>query len=218
MHPALTIALLWLLFGSVHMILSATRVRPRVVAAVGEQAFQGIYSLIALAIFVPLVWAYFAGKHVGPWLWEPIGRGPVGVWLIYVPMGIAFTMLVAGLVKPSPASVAPGAATASGIHLITRHPVIMAFGLFGLAHLLPNAAASDLVFFAGFAVFALIGCRHQDLRKLQTGPRGFAEFYAQTPFVPFTGSRTLQGLREIPLWVYAIGLALTVGIRYWHPF
>jgi hypothetical protein len=41
---------------------------------------------------------------------------------MFVGMGAAFALLVAGLVRPSPASVVPGAAEVRGIYHVTRHP------------------------------------------------------------------------------------------------
>ncbi len=216
MEAALLITLLWVAFGATHITLSSMRLRPRIVGAIGERPFQGLYSLIAFATLVPLIWIYFANKHAGPWLWEPLGRGAVSRWGIYVLMGTAFTMLIAGGAKPSPASVVPGAATVTGIHRITRHPVVMGLGLFGLTHLLPNGSAADVAFFGGFLLFALIGARHQDQRKLRTGTAEFKSFHDNTVFIPFTGRDTLKGLREIPIWAYAAGVGITIALRYLH--
>ena len=71
---------LWLLFAATHMGLSSLRVRPRLVAALGPGPFAGLYSLLALAIFIPLVWVYLNDRHAGPLLWAlPIG--PLLRWL-----------------------------------------------------------------------------------------------------------------------------------------
>ncbi len=59
---------LWLAFGATHIGLSSVRFRPRLHAALGERSFLGVYSLIAFATFVPVVWYYFAHKHAGPLL------------------------------------------------------------------------------------------------------------------------------------------------------
>ena len=51
------------------MGLSSLRVRGRLVAALGERGFLGVYTLVAFATFVPLVGFYFSHKHEGPFLW-----------------------------------------------------------------------------------------------------------------------------------------------------
>jgi uncharacterized membrane protein len=215
MHPTLAVLLLWLGFAGTHLTLSSVPVRKRIVDGIGESAFRGLYSLIAFAFFVPLVWTYFANKHTGPWLWQ-LPPGPLLRWGIYLGMGLALVLLVASLLNPSPASVVPGDATPRGAFRITRHPLLMSLGIFGLVHLLPNGSATDVAFFLGFPVFAVVGAWHQDQRKLQTQAPGFADFYQGTPFFPFTGSGTLQAFRELSPLALVAGIGLTIVIRYFH--
>ncbi len=216
MDAALEIAGLWAAFTASHVGLSSLRVRPKLVGALGEVAFLGLYSVVALAIFVPLMWLYFTHKHEGPALWL-LPRGPLLSWTLYLAMAVALVLLVASFVNPSPAGMAPNASsTPRGVHWITRHPLVMAFVVFALAHLLPNGFASDVAFFGGFAAFALIAAAHQDSRKRVAGPAGYAEFAAATPFLPFTGSRTLQGLRELSPIALGAGVALAILIRFFH--
>jgi uncharacterized membrane protein len=210
------IVLLWMLFGASHMILSSQMLRPKIVKVVGPQVFQGVYSLLALLIFVPLVALYFGNKHSGPLLWSL----PGGLWLLWtvqIGMGVAFVLLVAGLVKPSPASIgASGNVEAGGALLITRHPLLMSFALFGALHLLVNPFASDVAFFGGMAVFVLVGTWHQDRRKLATMGDDYQRFYDATPFLPFTGRETLRGLRELGPVALGVGIGLTFLVRYFH--
>jgi uncharacterized membrane protein len=219
MDPVLGIALLWLAFTATHVGLSSVRVRARLVGAVGEPAFLGLYSVIALAIFVPMIWLYFARKHAGDLVWA-LPRGPALTWAVYFGMAIAFVLLASSFLQPSPAGMAPGASlTPRGVQRITRHPLVMSFALFGLVHLLPNGWAADVAFFGGFALFALVGAAHQDRRKVATGvPAGYAGFVKATPFFPFTGppSETLRGLRELSPIAVAVGLAATFAVRWFH--
>jgi len=210
----IVIALLWLGFAATHIGLSTAGVRPRLVARLGEGPFIGLYSLISFLFFVPLVWVYFAHKHAGPMLWSVTPTTPLR-WTIYVAMGLALVLAVAGLARPSPASILPGSTTPRGIQRITRHPLFMGLGLFGLVHLIPNGSAADVVFFGGFPVFALVGSWHQDRRKLSILPE-LSGFYRETPFLPFTGRDTSRGLRELSPLVVAGGIALTIIIRYYH--
>jgi len=215
MSPTLEIALLWLAFIATHIGLSSDRMRPRLVGVIGAGPFMLLYSLVALVIFIPLVRNYFTYKHVGPWLWQ-LPRGPVLEWTLILGMGVAFILLVGGLIRPSPAMMIPGGNEARGVQRITRHPITMAVVVFALLHLLPNGAASDLVFFGGFIVFGLLGARHQDQRKLASGGESFRRFYDETPFLPFTGRETLRGLRELGLVVPALGIMFTIVVRYFH--
>lgn len=215
MSATLAIVLLWIGFAGSHMGLSSLRVRERLVGRLGEGAFLGLYSVVAFLFFVPLVWTYFANKHAGPLLWS-IPIGPVLRWLIYAGMLLASLLVVAGLVRPSPAGVVPGDPTPRGAQHLTRHPLFMGLGIFGLVHLIPNGNAADVAFFGGFPLFALLGSRHQDQRKLVSGPPGFAAFHRETPFLPFTGSATWQGMRELGPVVLLGALGTTLVLRWFH--
>jgi uncharacterized membrane protein len=210
---AVWIAALWVLFAATHMSLSSRRFRPRLVAKLGERGFQGLYSLVALAIFVPLVATYYAHKHSGPYLWT-LSQLPGVRWLGYGVMGAAFVLVVAGLVQPSPAGMVPARPVVRGVARITRHPVLMGFGLWGLAHLLvATVHAAELAFFGGFAIFAVVGCEHQDQRKLAAS-ESYRAFHAATPFLPFSRPGFVRGLVEMPLPVgIAAGIALAWALR-----
>lgn len=214
MSPTARIVLLWLAFAGSHIALSSVDVRRRLVARIGETAFLGIYSLIALALFVPLVITYFRHKHDGPVLWM-VPHTTALLWTMYLGMAVAFVLVVAAFIRPSPAAVIPGDTTPRGVYLITRHPLMMGLALFGLMHLLPNGSAADVAFFGGFAGFALIGAAHQDRRKLATDP-GFRRFYEATPFLPFTGPKTLEGVQELLPAVASTGIVAMIVVRYFH--
>ena len=214
MWPVVAIVLLWLGFASSHLALSSLPVRQRLVARIGEPRFRGLYSLVAFAFFVPLVRIYFTHKHAGPVLWT-VPPHPAVRWTVYAGMSVAFILLVASFVQPSPASVGGGNTRPRGILLVTRHPLLMALFVFGVVHLIPNGGASDVAYFAGFALFPLVGAWHQDRRKLATMPE-FRAFYERTPFFPFTGRQTGRGLHELPIVAVGIALLVTITIRYFH--
>src|SRR3989454_2526712 len=215
MSPTLTLVLLWLGFAGSHLVLSSLPVRRVMVARIGEGPFRGLYSLLAFAFFIPLVWTYFTHKHAGPWLWT-LPRTPTLLWTVYAGMGLAFVLAVAGFVRPSPAALVPGDPTPRGVYRITRHPLVMSIALFGALHLLPNGSTADVAFFGSFVAFALVGAWHQDRRKLALGVPGFRTFYQATPFLPFTGRDTLRGLRELSPVVVGAGIAGAAVVRYFH--
>ena len=215
MSPAAWVALLWLAFAGSHLALASRRVEPRLTAALGRNGYVGLYSAVAFATFVPLCWVYFTNRHAGGWLWGVPATGPLRV-AIYAGLALAFVLVAASLLRPSPAAVVPGDARPGGVYLLTRHPLMMGFMLIGLLHLIPNGAASDIAFFGGLALFPPIGAWHQDARKRAAGDAAVRAFLDATPFVPFTGRETLRGLRELPWAAIAAGLALAVFARWLH--
>jgi uncharacterized membrane protein len=214
----LAVALLWALFAATHMSLSSQRLRPRLADTFGERGFLGVYSGVAFAAFVPLVWFYVTHRHQGALLWAlPIG--PAALWALYVGQAVAWTLAVAGLASPSPATVGlpedRRPTEPRGIHRITRHPLFMGVGLSGLLHLPVNGFASDVAFWAGFPLFAILGCAHQDARKRATQP-GYAGWIARTPFLPFAGAGALRGLRELSPAIVVAGIVTTLLLRWLH--
>lgn len=220
MSVATSILALWLLFAATHMTLSSRRLRPRLVAALGERGFLGVYSLVAIAIFTALVWRYWTHRHAGALLYTPPALGVAGRWALYVLQGVAWTLIVAGNLAPSPATVglpeARRAKQAYGVHRITRHPLFMGVGLFGALHLLVMGFATDVAFWAGFPLFAIAGCAHQDRRKLATEGPEYRAWHAGTAFLPFTGRDALRGLRELSPLAIALGVAVAAGLRWLH--
>jgi uncharacterized membrane protein len=210
------IVALWIAFAATHMGLSSLSLRPRLLERLGERGFQGVYSLVALALFVPLVWVYASHKHAGPELWS-LGDLPGVQGIVSLGMAVALVLAVAGLLTPSPAAMLPGKTEVKGVFRITRHPLFMGMGIFGLMHLLgAEVHAGELFFFGGFVVFPLVGCRHQDQRKLVAAGEEFRRFHEQTPFLPFTGPGSLQGLKEMPLAI-VVGIVAAAILRYFHP-
>ena len=65
MDPVWQIVLLWVAFAATHMGMSSLQLRPKLVGVLGEAGFAGVYSIVALAIFVPLVSIYWGPKHEG---------------------------------------------------------------------------------------------------------------------------------------------------------
>jgi uncharacterized membrane protein len=103
-----------------------------------------------------------------------------------------------------------------GVYRITRHPLLMGMGLYGLFHLLVVPVnASELVFFGGFPIFVLAGCRHQDERKLGAIGDDYRRFCDETPFLPGSRRGFLRGISEQPIPM-AIGLGVAAVLRHFH--
>jgi len=215
MSPALAILLLWVVFTASHLGLASVRVEPKLRGRLGDGAFLGLYSLIALAVFIPLMWIYFGNRHAGPWLWV-ISVGPVLRALLYVGMTLGMVLVAGSLLRPSPASIVPGGtAEVRGVYRVTRHPLVLGLAIVWALHLIPNASTADVAFFGGFLAFSLAGAWHQDARKLAAGDETFRAFHAETSFLPF--GRGLGGLTQLPLLAVAIGVVASLFARWLHP-
>lgn len=211
----------WVAFAGTHLVLSALPVRRPLIGRLGERGFQGLYSLIALATFIPLVRAYWIHRHSGPLLWSL--RQVPGIRLLAILLATAgLVLVVVSFFQPSPTGMTPGAGPrAHGITRITRHPFFSGVGLWGLGHCLVNGALVDVLFFGGFAVFGLIGAAHQDARKRATEADRLGAFYAETSLLPFkaiVAGQTRLRLAEIPWLGVVVGVALAAILYGLHPW
>lgn len=214
MSPTTSIVLLWIAFTATHLGLASVRVEPRLRAKLGNAGFVGLYSVVALAIFVPLVAIYFGNRHAGPWLWT-VSVGPVLRALLYLGMTLGMILAVGSLLRPSPASLVPNApAEVRGVYRVTRHPLVLGLALIWALHLIPNASTADVAFFGGFLAFSLLGAWHQDARKLHAGDAKFRAFHAGTSFLPF--GRGVSGLADLSPLVVALGVAAALFVRWLH--
>ncbi len=216
------IALWAVLFLAGHFILSSDAVRGAIVGAVGEQPFRGIYSLVALGTFIPLIYVFGHHKHAGAMLWYLRDVAPIR-WLVWLMMLVALIMWVASLITPNPVALgAPDNLTPRGILKLTRHPGFVAFAIFGFAHMLMNGWAGDLVFFGTFPALGIFGGLHQDHRKLRSMGERYRRFVEETSFMPgaalLSGRQHFDPAEDVPWLGILIGTVLTIVLVAIHPW
>lgn len=171
-------------FVGTHFLLSHPLRRP-IVRKMGETAFLGIYSLVAIATLGWLVVAYRAAPATAP-LWR-VGDVLWGVATIV--MLVASVLLMGSLVR-NPATPNPtGAGTvpdlARGVYAITRHPMLWSFALWGLCHIAVYPVAANIVVASGIIVLSLAGAALQDRKKEQLLPNMWRAWEAKTSYWPF---------------------------------
>jgi len=221
MSAAFWIAFWWGMFAGTHMVLSSLPVRGKLITRLGEKTFRGLYSLIAFATFIPLVWVYFGNRHAGGVVWSlAAAPGVRPLAMLLAVLGIA--MIVAGVLRPSPALAGIKQAWgARGLTRITRHPLFMGIALWALSHLLLNGFVTDVLFFGGLLAFSLAGAAHQDARKRATEEERLGQFLAESSYWPFAAviaGRNRVIWRELPWIALAIGAGAAVGIYALHPW
>ncbi|MBL8699369.1 MAG: NnrU protein [Alphaproteobacteria bacterium] len=198
-----SLALAMLAFLGSHYVLSHPAVRPRLAGALGEQGFAAAYSAIAGLGLAAAIWT-FARSPVVP-LWT---LGPLRNWVALAAMVSACVLFVAGLTQRNPtmvmSSIEPaGSDPAPGVLKVTRHPMMWAFGLWGLGHVAANGHVAAVLFFGGVAWLALGGMRRIDAKRALKDPEGFARLAAATSNVPFAA--ILGGRQSIVKTVLEVG-------------
>jgi uncharacterized membrane protein len=213
--PVVLLALLCVAFVGSHFLLSHRPVREALIARVGAGRFRGLYSLLSIALFVPLAWTWWHHRHAGAALW--VVRTPAVVHAMEVVAALGLAMVVAGFVQPAPSSmearVKGDRFEVRGLAHVTRHPVMWGTALLCLAHLPTNGWVSDLWFWGSNLALALVGAALQDHRLVRTRP-GYGDFVARTTFLPNPLGLARIGRRS--LVAGAIGAAVAVGVRLVH--
>lgn len=203
-------------FLATHFV-SSTPLRGALAGAMGEKAYQAVYSLAAFATLGWMIWAY--GKAPVEVLWPGLRLVPALV------MPFAFILIAVGLLTRNPTAVGQGGALkaaepARGIIRVTRHPMMWGFALWAGAHILARGELKATVFFGSFLVLALLGALSIDRRRAASAGEDWKRFAAATSFVPFAAiasGRNRLVAAEIGLRNPAIGLALYALVFWFHP-
>ena len=207
-----------LAFVGLHLLLSSLPVRKRLSAALGAGGFSGVYSLIAIASFVGIILGYQSAPYIPLWTAPPVLK-----WLPNVFMPIAWILLICSVTTKSPTMAGkPGEPPRSeviGIVRVTRHPMLWAFTLWGLAHIPANGNARALILFGGFVLLSLAGMWHSDARRAVLYPDVWTPVAKSTSVVPFgaiLGGRNQFVFKEIGPWRLLAGLVLWAAALHFH--
>jgi uncharacterized membrane protein len=138
---SLLLAGLVLFLGSHSVRILADDWRARRIAALGSNGWKGIYSLVAVAGFVMIVYGYAEARQA------PVVLYSTPVWtrhlaaLLTLP---AFVLLAAAYV--------PG----TRIKRAVGHPMVLAVKIWALAHLIANGTLADALLFGSFLAWAVL--------------------------------------------------------------
>jgi uncharacterized membrane protein len=213
------LALAVLAFVGGHFLLSSPPVRGPLVGRVGETTFSGIYSALMLAAFVWMVSTFRAADYV------PLWTAPLGARMIpVVVMPFACLLLVGSLTVRNPTmvmqSVAASGDPAPGLLKVTRHPMLWAFALWAVAHLIINGEAAALLLFGGIAVLALGGTVAIDAKRRARDPKGFerlAMHSSNLPLAALIDGRARLRFSDIGWWRLGLAAVLYVALIVIHP-
>jgi uncharacterized membrane protein len=201
-------------FLATHFVTS-TPLRPRLVGALGEWPYRGVYSLIALVTLGWMIGAYVQAPR--ELLWTGMRQIPSFV------MPWAFIALACGY-RRNPTMVGADALLknpdpARGIIRITRHPIMWALMLWAAAHILARGELASLIFFGGFLLLAALGTVLMDHRgRSDPDWQRFAAVTSNIPFLAILQGRNRVDWREIGWKRPVLGLMLFVAFFQLHPW
>jgi uncharacterized membrane protein len=125
----------------------------------GENAWKGLYSLIALLGFVLIVYGFRLARQAPVVLYTPPG------WMRHVTFLLMLPVFPLAL-----AAYLPGR-----IQRAAKHPLLAAVKFWAFGHLLANGMLADVLLFGGFLAWAVIdriSLKRRPARALRTVPAG----------------------------------------------
>lgn len=159
--------------------------RKPLVDAVGERLFLGIYALVAFATLGWMAHVYGRMPDAAP-LWA-VGDG---LWAVASAIMFVASVLFVGSLVGNPALPDPTGATKQvprprGVFAITRHPMMWAFGLWAIAHILVFPQPAQIVLAGSIGLLALGGAALQDGKKRRLQPDFWPRWQDVTSYWPF---------------------------------
>jgi uncharacterized membrane protein len=186
------------LFVGIHLIPMVPGWRAALVGRLGEGAYKGGLSALALLGLIGAIIAYRFTPHV------PLWPSPPPLRIITAILMLAAVLLFAG------------ARGVPWFKRIVRHPMLWAIGLLGLAHLLTNGEAAGVILFGGLALFGFVWQGLTDRRDAAIDPARWAETRRTTSFWPFAKWHARSD--PVTLRPLIIGGVVYVALILLHPW
>jgi len=213
-------AIALVVFVLAHVVPTRPALRARLVRRLGERAFLLLYSVLSLGLLAWLLCSLLAAPVVMLWYYAPWQR-----WVPLLLMLPVCLLLTSALAAPNPLSIMGGSGErfrpgAPGVAGLQRHPLLLAFLLWALAHIPPNGELATVLFFTAMAGFSFFGMRAVDRKRQRSlGAARWRELAAATSLVP--GRALFQGrwrphLRRLPVRRVALGIGLYLALLYLH--
>lgn len=171
-------------FLGTHFLLSHPLRKP-LVDAVGERLFLGLYALVAFATLGWMAHVYARMPDAAP-LWS-VGDGlwAVASAIMFVASVLFVGSLVGNPALPDPTGAAKPVPRPRGVFAITRHPMMWAFGLWAIAHILVFPQPAQIVLAGSIGLLALGGAALQDIKKRRLQPDFWPRWQDVTSYWPF---------------------------------
>ncbi len=202
-------------FVGTHLLMSHP-LRASMVRQFGQGGFLVIYSLISLVTFSGTVIA-FGKASPAPQLWDGQALLP---WLIASLLTLVASALFLASLVGNPALAGTDVSGLStrlpfGVFKVTRHPMMSAFTLWGIAHILVAPSARTIILAGGVIALAVIGSRGQDAKKVKLHGQDWRVWMKRTSFLPNPaafGHLGLYWVAAVPVWMLLTWMHLKIAL------
>ena len=180
MGPLVLAALAWVLL---HVVVAGP-LRPALVRRLGLPAYRGLFSPLSAVALAALVWTYRRAPYVEVW--------PTTSTLALVPllvMPVATLLLVGSLRASNPTLAGPdmilkGELPVRGFTKITRHPMLWAFSLWAVSHMVANGDVAHWLLAGAILTTALNGMWSIDRKRSMQFGEQWQRFSQRTSIWP----------------------------------
>jgi uncharacterized membrane protein len=129
-------------FFAIHLVPSNAELKNGLIARFGEGGYKAIFAIAALIGLTLIALGFYKLQlHPGknPILWDP------PTWTRHLALALMLPSMIALVAAYVP----------SHIHVMLKHPMLVAIKIWALAHLLANGDLASLVLFGSFLAFAV---------------------------------------------------------------
>ena len=131
-----------ILFLAIHLVPTNVELKNGLVARFGPGGYKAIFALFSLVGLALIVLGFYKLQlHPGknPILWDP------PIWTRHLALALMLPAMIALVATYIP----------SHIHVMLKHPMLVAIKIWALAHLLANGHLAALILFGSFLAFAV---------------------------------------------------------------
>lgn len=212
-----------LVFLALHFLVSGTRLRDAITAAIGDPTYLGLFSLASLAGIVWLAISYNQAQAGNDPMLYNLGPGVRHAGIPVV--AIAFFLGMQGLLARNPTRVQVGQPAAApvdaiyGVVRITRHPFLWSVAIWSAFHLAANGDEASVVFFGTFFLLALFGTTLIDAkraRKMGAVWEAFASRTSNVPFAAVLAGRNNLNFSESFGWRFWVAALIFLAVLFTH--
>lgn len=184
--------------------------RAPMVSMMGDMLFQVVYSLVSLATFAGIYFAFVAAPQA-----DLPGTGEIG-WVIATVLTLPAMVLLAGSFVGNPALATPMAKTQAlaepkSVFTITRHPMMWSIALWAASHIILHFSWRTTITATAMGLLALVGARMQDRKKQALMGEAWEAWEAKTSFWP-----RLTGFAKAGPLPWTVGLIFFVFLTWLH--
>ncbi len=185
-----TLALTCAFFLGIHLMISGTPLKERVIAVIGGIAWYIVFSVLSLigliAMSVAFAIALNNQDNLNVVLWSaPLFLRVIALFFNF----IAFLLVVVGFLTPSPTNLYAlhqlPEKPVYGIIRVSRHPILAGIGLWAMIHVICNGNLAAWLFFGTLFAQCALGAINIDRKRLALMGDVYASIKKRTSIIPF---------------------------------